>query len=124
MLARCEEFNRWLVKEKKIKASSGAENWDWRNDMMLLGSDVVALFPSLSADMTAEIVRRQVVKSPITWFNVDHTWLRLYVHLNANLASDISVIKHLLPFKKKGRRGKESGMSSSECKKRRLNVNS
>ena len=55
---------------------------------------------------------------------VDHTWLRLYVHLNASLASDLSTIKHLLPYKKKGRPGKESDMSSTECKKRRLNIGS
>ena len=91
--------------------------------MMLLGSDVVALFPSLSADVTSKIVRKQVTKSPITWQNIDHTWLRMYVHLNEHLSSDISTVRHLLPYKKKGRKGKESGMSSDECKKRNLRIN-
>ena len=90
---------------------------------MLLGSDVVSLSPSLRAKNTSKIVRDQVRKSPITWQNIDHTWLRLYIHLNEHLI-DVSEVKHLLPYKKKGRRGIESGMSSLECKKRDLNINS
>ena len=123
MLSRIESFNKWLNEEQKRKIEAGIENWDWQDDMMLLGSDVVALFPSLSATNTSKIVRKQVTKSPIVWQNIDHTWLRLYVHLNRNMTSDISKIEHLLPYKKKGRPGKESGMSSMECKKRRLNIN-
>ena len=84
------------------------------------GSDVVALFPSLSADVTSKIVRKQVTKSPITWQNIDHTWLRMYVHLNEHLSSYISTVRHFLPYKKKGRKVKESGMSSDECKRRNL----
>ena len=123
MLARCEHFNEWLSKETNEKKSNGITDWDWREEMMLLGSDVVALFPSLSADVTSKIVRKQVTKSPITWQNIDHTWLRMYVHLNEHLSSDISTVRHLLPYKKKGRKGKESGMSSDECKKRNLRIN-
>ena len=61
-----------------------------------------------------------MTKSPIVWQNVDHTWLRLYVHLNKHMTSDISKIRHSLPYKKKGIPGKESGMSSLECKKIQL----
>ena len=86
----------------------------------MIGSDVVSLFPSLSARNTAKIVREQVQKSPITWQKIDVDWLRLYVHLNRESADDISEIMHLLPNKRKGRRGKESGMGSLECKKRKL----
>ena len=49
MLARTEKFNKWLEEEKKRKLEAGVHKWNWRNDMMLLGSDVVALYPSLSA---------------------------------------------------------------------------
>ena len=90
----------------------------------MLGSDVVPLFPSLSARNTAKIVREQVQKSPITWQKIDIDWLRLYIHLNEKMADDISEVAHLLPFKKKGRRGKESGIGSLECKKRKLDIDS
>ena len=124
MLSRIEKFNEYVRKEEiERKESNPDYEWDWRENWMLLGSDVVSLFPSLSAKNTSEIVRDQVRKSPITWQNIDHTWLRLYIHLNENLI-DVSEVKHLLPYKKKGRKGKESGMSSLECKKRTLNMNS
>ena len=43
--------------------------------------------------------------------------------MNRNLTSGINEIEHLLPYKKPGRPGKESGMSSRECKKRELRIN-
>ena len=89
---------------------------------MLVGSDVVSVFPSLTAETTAKIVRKQVRKSPITWMNVDVDWLRMYIHQNRSLASDISSIEALLPTKRKGRRGVESGMHSQECLQRHLNT--
>ena len=85
---------------------------------LVIGSDVTALFRSLSAERTAQAVRNQVRKSKIKWENVDDEWMRLYVHLNRDLCSDISSIKHLLPWKKKGRKGQEAGMGSTECRQR------
>ena len=116
LLARVEDFNKKIEYMQKEK---GPE-WDWRQEYMLIGSDVTSLFPSLSARRTAKIVRKQFMKSKVEWQNVDTDWLRLYVHLNRGLSSDVSNVSHLLPKKKKGRRGKESGMGSLECKKRRI----
>ena len=72
MLSRIETFN---MKVEKEKLERGGE-WDWRQEWMLLGSDVVALFPSLSAERTAACVRRQAEKSTIKWENIDSEWLR------------------------------------------------
>ena len=87
---------------------------------MLLGSDVVSLFPSLTAINTAKAVRAQAIKSSIIWENIDTKWLLLYIHLNRNLSSDLSEVEHLLPVKRKGKKGPEPGMSSEECLKRHL----
>ena len=38
LLSRCEKFNEW----------ASVQEFDWRERYMLLGSDVCALFPSLS----------------------------------------------------------------------------
>ena len=87
---------------------------------MLLGSDVTALFPSLTRDRTAAAVYRQAKKSPIVWSNIDEKWLTLYVHLNRHLSSNIAEIAHLLPQKRPGKRGREPGMSSFTCMQRHL----
>ena len=113
MLYRIEELNSEIRKERKKKGEEGID-YDWRRDFMVIGSDVTALFPSLSA----QAVRNQVRKSKMKWENVDDEWMRLYVHLNRDLCSDISSIKHLLPWKKKGRKGQEVGMGSTEYRQR------
>ena len=87
---------------------------------MMLGSDVISLFPSLTAVNTAKAVKSQAMKSSIVWDNIDSKWLRLYIHLNRSLSSDLSEIEHLLPKKRLGKRGPEPGMSSDECLKRYL----
>ena len=81
---------------------------------MLIGSDVVSLFPSLTAETTARIVRRQVRKSPIKWNNIDIDWLRMYIHQNRSLCSDLGPVIALLPSKKKGRKGVESATPSTD----------
>ena len=53
MLARVEEFNEFIKKEKIERGDSR----DCRDDYFLLGSDVKALFPSLSAEKTSRIVK-------------------------------------------------------------------
>ena len=46
-----------------------SEEYNWESDYMMLGTDVKALFPSLSATKTGEAVRKQISKSPIKWNN-------------------------------------------------------
>ena len=65
MLSRIERFNELMKKNREEKKSSGEnEDWDWREEWMLLGSDVVSLFPSMSAKNTARILKEQIRKSP------------------------------------------------------------
>ena len=90
---------------------------------MLLGTDAVNLIPSLSAERTSEAVRKQVEKSSINWEEIDEKWLSLYVRLNREHCSNYEEIEHLLPTRRRGRRGREAGMGSKECDKRFLEDN-
>ena len=54
----------------------------FKDNWQLIGSDMVALFPSLSAEKTAESVRKQAEKIKIVWENIDDRLIRLYIHLN------------------------------------------
>ena len=87
---------------------------------MLIGSDVSALFPSLTRNNTAAAVRRQTEKADIRWENLDTKWLRLYVYLNKHRLKDIKKVQHLLPKKRPGRRGVEPGIGYFECQRRYL----
>ena len=58
LLARIEGFNREIAAKLEIEPS-----YDWRNKYLLLGTDVKALFPSLSAKRTGRAVREQAEKN-------------------------------------------------------------
>ena len=115
LLARIEGFNREIAAKLEIEPS-----YDWRNKYLLLGTDVKALFPSLSAKRTGRAVREQAEKSLIEWEEIDQKWLTLYIHLNEKLCSNLEEIKYLLPWRREGRRGPEAGHGSEECKQRYL----
>ena len=52
MLSRIHGCNENI---KKLRTKNG-DAWDWREHYMLLGSDVISLFPSLPAERTARAV--------------------------------------------------------------------
>ena len=108
LLSGIETFNKWAAGQKS----------DWRTKYMLIGSDVTALFPSLTKRRTAEAIYNQAEKSKIAWSNIDEKWLTLYIHLNQNLSSHIGEVSHLLPKKRPHKRGREPGMSSFVCMQR------
>ena len=58
MLSRVAECNEKL---EKIKTERGPD-WNWTNDYILFGSDVISLFPSLSAELSGEAIRKQFAK--------------------------------------------------------------
>ena len=116
LVARIERFNNYVKKENDIRGDA----WDWKDQWTMIGSDVISLFPSLTAIETAKAVRSQALKCSISWDDIDSRWLWFYIHLNQRFSSDISQVKHLLPQKRKGMRGPEPGLSSKECKGRHL----
>ena len=52
LLARIQCFNREIAEDLEKDPS-----YDWRDHFILLGTDVKALFPSLSAERTGRAVR-------------------------------------------------------------------
>ena len=87
-----------------------------------MGTDVVSLFPSLSAERTGAAIRKQVEKSSMLWEEIDEQWLSLYVRLNRERCHEYSEIEHLCPVRRRGRRGREAGMGPLECDKRYLDI--
>ena len=120
MLSRIQDCDKKIEKMKREKeAERQEENWDWRQHFILLGSDVTALFPSLSAEKTARAVRNQLEKSKVKWQNIDNRWLTLYIKLNESRISkdDLKEIKKLLP-ERKSKKGKSPSFSSIDIEKR------
>ena len=97
-------LSRIYVCNNKIKRMQTEKGKEWKlcDEMILLGSDVKALFPSLSAEMTGKCVREQFKKSTIEWQNVDWKLVALYVKLHQNLLvkGELSEIEKYLPERK------------------------
>ena len=67
MLAVITQFNGEIRERTREEP-----DYDWRDEFLLLGTDVVSLFPSLSAEKTGYAVRKQVEKSEIIWSEIDY----------------------------------------------------
>ena len=78
MLSRIYACNKAI--EKLMNENTA--NYDWREELILLGTDVQSLFPSLSARNTGIAVREQFAKLKVTWENIDWKMLTLYVKLH------------------------------------------
>ena len=72
-----------------------------KEEMCLIGCDVVALFPSLSSKRTGEIVRERVLKSKLKFEGFDFNHGRRYILLNKHLTGDLGSLRKTLPWRKK-----------------------
>ena len=65
MLARIKECNEKVKEMRDAKIARAETPNETEEDLIIFGSDVVVLFPSMSATQTGEIVRRHVEKLPL-----------------------------------------------------------
>ena len=65
-----------------IKEANPEDVQDFSVPMVLIGSDVAALYPNLDAEQVANIVYKAVLESKIKWENVDYLEATRYIALN------------------------------------------
>ena len=68
--------------------------------MTLVGSDVVALFPSIMAKRTGRIFREEIETTEISFEGFDTDRARAYISINKDLVENLEDIEHLIPEKK------------------------
>ena len=80
---------------------SSCEPPEERAELCLLGLDVVALFPSMSAKKTGEILRMRMMKSSLNVKGFD--WRRglVYIVINKHLTNNLGKLWKILPYRKK-----------------------
>ena len=92
-----------------------------KEDLIMFGSDVVALFPSMSATQTGEIVRRQVEKSPLICAGIDYQQVCLYIAINRDKTGPLGSLERLMPWRTSNR-GVAPGMKNPEITKKDKNT--
>ena len=70
-------------------------------DMCMLGLDVEALFPSMTAARTGEIVRKRMMRSMMKVQGFDWRMGLVYVAMNKNLTSNLGSMWKILPYRRK-----------------------
>ena len=98
LLSRVYKCNNQLEALRK----SRDPDWDYRDEFILLGSDVQSLFPSLSPEGTGVAVRNEFSKSQIDWQNVDWRLVTLYLKLNEKYwtKNELKSVEKYLPKRK------------------------
>ena len=90
------------IKKEKEGKEEAKENWSWKDEYILLGTDVQSLFPSLSAEKTRKAVHSQFAKSRIQWENIDWKLVTLYVKMHEKYwkGGELDEIRKYLPTRK------------------------
>ena len=69
----------------------------------VIGNDVVALFPSIQAESTGEIIRDRIERSEIEFEGFDDKIARVYIALNREKTGNLEELEYLLPTRKNPR---------------------
>ena len=84
--------------------------WDEYKESYIIGSDVVALFPSIKSRNTGMIVRKRVEKTTLKFPGFNYRQGLRYIKMNLNLTGDLSALRYLMPRRRK-RQGVSPGMT-------------
>ena len=121
MLARIQECNDRLLEDRKEKIQRGEELTAEDEELFVIANDVVALFPSMTSDMTGKIVRELVEDSELEFEGLDYMEIARYIAIERDQTGDLEEIECLLPKRRKSR-GVAPGIKNPECTKREKNT--
>ena len=118
MLAQIVKINGDLqkIRDEALKAEKDIEEDDLK--LIMIASDVVALFPSMLSENTGKIVRYEVEESEIETEGFDFKEVSRYVFINRRLTGDLGQLWRLLPRRRKTGGRCEPGMKNKEVKGR------
>ena len=90
------------------RTSDNVTSEESRRKLMLLGSDVVGLFPAMKEVRTGESVASQVRKSPLITRGADYKEIARYCACCRKLCGDLSEVENILPWRRKYGKGNET----------------
>ena len=93
-----------LTREYTAKEMLQEEVQDYTCPMVIVGSDVVSLYPSMDVTRCSELMKEAILSSPIVWDNVDYLECARYVALNwSSEKCRASRLRRILPWRRKTR---------------------
>ena len=120
LLARLHECNRKIEENRQERIEEG-EEIDTEEELIMFGSDVVGLFPSMTEARTGKIIRIETEKSGMKVDGLDYSQIALYISINRDKTGDLQKLERLLPWRK-GKRGTKPGMKNKEITRKERNT--
>ena len=99
MLATVVDCNRKLEKIRKEKIEKGEPLGD-DEELILIRTDVVGLFPNITAPRTGMIVSDKVQGSSLKFEGMNFKQASLYVYLNQDKTGDLDELRQCFPWRK------------------------
>ena len=87
------------------------------DEMIIIGNDVVGLFPNITSARTGRIVRYKVQESSLKLEGMSFKQSSLYVYLNQDKTGDLTELRQYFPWRRKVK-GTAPGMSNNEVNSR------
>ena len=84
--------------------------------VIIVGNDVVSLFPNLMEENTGRIAGEKVLESEMIVEGADYMEIARYVSGNRDLCGDLSEVERVLPWRRKKGRRHIAGMQNIEMK--------
>ena len=115
-MIKCEECGEDLKMKLLTNCKDCGNEWIKEDyEIVLVGNDVVALFPSLTSQRSGKLVRQEFQISNIKISDeAFNTKLGLrYIVMNKHLTDDLDPIENILPTRRKAP-GRKPGMKSRE----------
>ena len=101
MLSRIHQCNMEL-KEKKRRLEEQGDHLSPEDErLLLIGADVIALFPNMTSQRTGKISRDQVTESPVKFENLNCREMARYVVVCEKMTSGVEEVRRLLPRRSK-----------------------
>ena len=79
---------------------------EWNTKYSLVGSDVIALYPSIQSETTGKIIRERLENTKLEFEGFSQEKALAYIDMNKDLTTDLEDIAHLLPTRKSGKSSK------------------
>ena len=110
------DCNQKIEKIRREKQEKGEEMGD-HEELVIIGNDVVGLFPNITSAKTGKIVRYKVQESKMKFEGVSFKQVSLYVYLSQEKTGDLTELRQYFPWRRKVG-GTAPGMNNIEVNSR------
>ena len=118
-----EEKESDLDDNSDLEMSEIVTSEEGNRKLIVVGNDVIGLFPAMQEVRTGGTVATQSMKNEMANKGLEYMEIARYCAINRHLCGDLSEVENVLPWRTKwGKGGKKPGMQNEEVKGKKKNL--